>query len=188
MTMDDRRTLAHELDAMQQLLKELEIRYEQYFAGIERREPTADRQVFARKVRQFTNRHIVWTDLQFRYQNLASRFMSYCQYWDRILRLMDEGKYHRHTAKRPDKPPAAQHPAAQHPAATPTLEADRLYQQMLEARKSCGLSGAGPSPEKIASLLDQQREQIRNRFGDKAVEFSVEVNEGKPRIKVRFKD
>jgi hypothetical protein len=183
--MDDRRTIAHELDAMQHLLKELEIRYEQYFAGIERREPAADRKALTRKVRHFTNRHIVWTDLQFRYQGLASRFMSYCQYWDRILRLMDEGKYHRHTAKRQRKPSLAQQPEG---GSAPSREADQLYQQMLQARKNCGLAGEGPSPEKIASFLASQREQIRSRYGDKPVEFSVGIHEGKPRIKVRFKD
>jgi hypothetical protein len=183
--MDDRRTIAHELDAMQQLLKELEIRYEQYFAGIERREPAADRKILARKVRHFTHRHIVWTDLQFRYQGLASRFMSYCQYWDRILRLMDEGKYHRHTTKLQRKPSSPQ-PSASTPA--PPSEADRLYEQMLQARKNCGLAGEGPSPEKIASFIDSQREQIRSRYGDKPVEFSVDILEGKPRIKVRLKN
>lgn len=183
--MDDRRAIAQELDTVQQLLKELEIRYEQYFAGIERREPTADRKALARKIRHFTNRHIVWTDLQFRYQGIASRFMSYCQYWDRILRLMDEGKYHRHTAKRQRKPPLSQKSDS---ASAPPSEADLLHQQMRQARKNCGLDGEGPSPEKIASFLDSQREQIRSRYGDKPVEFSVDIHAGKPRIKVRFKN
>ena len=37
--MNERRTLAKELDDIQQELKELEVLYEQYFAGLERREP-----------------------------------------------------------------------------------------------------------------------------------------------------
>ena len=181
--MDDRRNIAHELDNMQQMLKELEIRYEQYFAGIERREPSNDRKNLSRKIRHFVNRHIVWTDLQFRYQGIASRFMSYCQYWDRILRLMDEGKYHRHTAKLQRNPSATDKKTA-----PPINEAEQLHEQMRQARKNCGLSGAGPDPGKIASFLNEQREKIRSRYGDKAVEFSIEVHEGKPRIKARFKN
>lgn len=182
--MDDRRKVAHELDDMQFMMKELEIRYEQYFAGLERREPVNDRNNLARKVRQFTNRHIVWTDLQFRYQGIATRFMSYSQYWDRILRLMDEGKYHRHTTKLKGKtsPPGKPVPAQSQ------TEAERLYAQMSTARKSCGLAGEGPSPEKIASFLEAQREQIRSRYGDKPVEFSIDTQDGKPKIKVRFKN
>ena len=49
-------------------MKELEVRYEQYFAGIERREPYNERRNLARRLRQFTNRAIVWTELKFRYQ------------------------------------------------------------------------------------------------------------------------
>ncbi len=44
--MDEKRSLAHELDEIQQELKELEIRYEQYFAGIERREPYNERKIW----------------------------------------------------------------------------------------------------------------------------------------------
>lgn len=182
--MDDRRKTANELDAIQQLLKELEIRYEQYFAGIERREPVADRNDLARRIRHFTNRHIVWTDLKFRYQGLSSRFMSYCQYWDRILRLMDEGKYHRHTAKLSGKMADAPNRPPPGPASG---EAEQLYQQMRLARQQCGLGGETPSPEKIADFLAKQREQIRSRFGDKPVEFNVDIQDGKPRIRVRVK-
>jgi len=170
--MDERRQLAQELDEIQQLVKELEIHYEQYFAGIERREPYNKRKDIVRRIRHFTNRHIVWTDLKFRYQSIASRFMSYGQYWDRILRLIDEGKYHRHTAKlnataplvRPDRTTTID----------PIAEADKLQQELSQARKTCGLSGEGPSAEKVANYLANQREKIRARYGDKPVFVDIE--------------
>jgi hypothetical protein len=176
--MDERRQLAQELDEIQQLIKELEIRYEQYFAGIERREPFNERKDIARRIRHFTNRHIVWTDLKFRYQGLASRFMSYGQYWDRILRLIDEGKYHRHMAK------AQSSAATKRKPLDPATEATRLQQELSKARKSCGLSGNAPSTEKVARFLASQREKIRERYGDKPVEFSIDTSGEKPRIKV----
>ncbi len=178
--MDERHQIAHELDEIQQLLKELEIRYEQYFAGIERREPLNDRKEIARRIRHFTNRHIVWTDLKFRYQGIASRFMSYGQYWDRILRLMDEGKYHRHVAKAQSTTAARTNKNPPDPAA----EANRLQQELSKARKNCGLSGDAPSAEKVARFLASQREKIRERYGDKPVEFSIDTSGEKPRIKV----
>ncbi len=183
--MNERRQLANELDEMQQEMKELEIRYEQYFAGSERREPVNARKDLARRIRYFTNRHIVWTDLKFRYQGITSRFMSYCQYWDRILRLIDEGKYHRHLAKMNTLPLASQSSSA----GTSDLrtEAAKLQQQLLQARKSCGLSGDGPSAEKVADFLATQREKIHSRYGDRPVEFSIDTSDGKPRIKVSLK-
>lgn len=180
--MDDRRKMIRELDEIQSELKGLEVRYEHYFAGIERREPLSQRQNMARRLRQFTNRQIVWTDLKFRYQNLASRFMSYGQYWDRILRLIDEGKYHRHTTKlgQSDAPKSKPDPA-------PDREAEQLRQELTQARKNQGLTGDAPSTEKVASFLAEQKEKIRQRFGNSPVKFSIDTSGAKPRIKVSLK-
>ena len=180
--MDERRELAHELDEIQQQIKELEIRYEQYFAGIERREPYNERKDIGRRIRRFTNRHIVWTDLKFRYQGITSRFMSYGQYWDRILRLIEEGKYHRHTAKL-NSGSTTLH-SGKTKIIDPKVEAAKLQKELSQARKSCGLSGEGPSADKVASFLAAQRERIRSRYGDKPVKFSIDTSGEKPRIKV----
>jgi hypothetical protein len=177
--MDERQQLAQELDQMQDELKELEIRYEQYFSGIERREPYNERRNLERRLRHFTNRTIVWTDLKFRYQSLASRLMSYKQHWDRILRLIDEGKYHRHLAKIPTTK------AKQKIVPDPQQEVAKLQQQLIQARKNCGINSEAPSVEKVAAFLKAQREKIRSRYGDRQVEFSVDTSDGKPRIKVR---
>ncbi len=183
--MDERRVLALELDEIQQQMKELEIRYEQYFAGVEKREPYNERKALARRIRHYTNRRIVWTDLKFRYQGLASRLASYSHYWDRILRLIDEGKYHRHTSKiNAPKPPAAPDLAA---TGANRDEAKRLQQELAAARDACGIAGNAPSAEKVAAFLDAQREKIRQRYGDKAVAFSIDTSDGKPRIKVSLK-
>ena len=183
--MDERRQLIQELDEIQQAVKELEIRYEQYFAGIERREPYNERKAIVRRIRHFTNRHIVWTDLKFRYQSIASRFMSYGQYWDRILRLIDEGKYHRHTSKL--KTTATASPASKISIIDPKKEAVKIQLELSQARKTCGLTGDGPSAEKVANYLANQREKIRARYGDKPVEFSIDSSGDKPRIKVSLK-
>ncbi|MEA3543819.1 MAG: MXAN_5187 C-terminal domain-containing protein [Thermodesulfobacteriota bacterium] len=183
--MDERRQLAQELDEIQRQIKELEIHYEQYFAGVEKREPYNERKSIARKIRHFTHRHIVWTDMKFRYQGIASRFMSYGQYWDRILRLIEEGKYHRHTTRLQAAPPSAHSRIAK--IIDPKIEAEKLQQELSRARKSCGLSGDGPSTEKVASFLAAQREKIRSRYGDKSIEFSIDASGEKPRIKISLK-
>jgi len=184
--MNERRNLGYELDELQQQMKELEIHYEKYFAGVEKREPYRNRTELARRLRFYTNRRIVWTDLKFRYQGLLARFMSYCQYWDRILRLIDEGKYHRHTAKLSQTPGTSGSSAAG-TATTPRTELDRLQRELQQARQACGLNGDAPSISKIAAFLDAQREKIRNRYGDRPVEFSIDSSSGKPSIKVSLK-
>ncbi len=181
--MDERRQLAQQLDGIQHRIKELEIRYEQYFAGLERREPFYERRDISKLLRQFTNRHIVWTDLKFRYQSISSRFMSYGQHWDRILRQMDEGKYHRHTAKLKSSPAQPTKPKT----VDPQSEAAKLQQELSRARASSGLASGAPSAEKIASFLVAQREKIRSRYGDRPVVFSIDTSGDKPRIKASLK-
>ncbi len=183
--MNEKRLLGKELDDIQQEQKDLEIRYEQYFAGVEKREPLQDRKNLARRLRHYTNRRIVWTDLKFRYQGMLSRFMTYCQYWDRILRLIDEGKYHRHTAKL--HAPVIQEKEKPAAGGSSQTEAERLQRELAAARNSCGLSGAAPSAKQVADFLDTQREKIRERYGDREIVFSIDSSDGKPRIKVSLK-
>ncbi len=188
--MDERRIIDQALSEIQQEMKELEIRYEQYFAGVEKREPQRERTALARRIRHFTNRPIFQTDVKFRYHGLASRFHSYAQYWDRILRLMDEGKYHRHLAKKPILPkPVNQSPAesCHQPTERTPDEADCLLSALTAARTECGQQGPTPTREKVAQFLEVQKKKIQEKFGDRPVEFLVDSSSGKPQIKVRLK-
>lgn len=177
--MKKRHNVTQDLDSFQARLKDLEIRYEQYFAGVEKREPYRERKDLSRELRQYNPQLITQTDLKFRYHGLTARLASYSQYWDRILRLIDEGKYHRHLTKGGSTQQARTAPA------TAASEAEKLHREFLDARKSCGLSAESPGPEKIAAFLSTQREKIRQKYGERPVEFVVDTRDGKPRIKVR---
>lgn len=187
--MDERKSIGRELGLIEQTLKELEITFEQYFAGVEKRAPVKEREDLARRLLRFANRRIIQTDLRFRYQNLATRFHQYCGHWDRILRLIDEGRYERHLAKVKNPAPAPKDtsPAAPAAKATPEPELERIYNELLAARDGCRLTGAAPGRDQIAAFLEGQREKIREKFGDREVEFRVAIEEGKPKIKVRAK-
>jgi hypothetical protein len=176
--MHERDDISRELGAIELQMKELEILYEQYFAGVEKRAPEKLRQELSQRLRRFANRRIIQSNLRFRYQNLATRFHSYSGHWDRILRLMEEGRYHRQTIAAPPKPPAATERVS---------EADAVYRDLLRAHKSSNLQGPLPERQKVEQFLAQQKEKIREKFGERAVEFRVEMEEGKPKIKVRAK-
>lgn len=177
--MNDRQAIDRQLVRIERDLRELEIRYEQYFAGVEKREPMQDRDALAKRLRRLANRHIVQTDLRFRYQNSATRFHTYCGHWDRILRLMDEGRYTRLVARPTSGTPSSK--------SRPESETDTVYRQLLEARTACKIEGEVPSREKVAAFLAQQSKKIQQKFGDRKVEFTVVAQDGKPKIKVRAK-
>jgi len=185
---DDRKRINRELEQIEHDMKTLEIAYEQYFSGIEKREPMKDRETLTKRIRQFANRRIMQTDLRFKYQNLATRFHSYNGYWERILKLMDEGKYHRNASQvtkptglknQPGKPAAA--------AASGGSEVDSVYNDLMAARKNCNIAGKAPDRAQVASMLEKQKAAIREKFGDRPVAFKVETRDGKPRIVVKAK-
>ena len=178
--MNERDTIARELANIEQGIKELEILYEQYFAGVEKREPIKHREKLIKQLRRFVNRRITQTDLRFKSQNLATRFHSYSGYWDRILRLIDEGRYVRQTTRAKSSTDVG-------PAEASPNDAEAVYQDLLAARAACKIEGAVPNRQQVAAFLDQQKNKIREKFGDRKVEFMVVTEDGKPKIKARAK-
>lgn len=170
------------LNQLEKDLKELEIAYEQYFLGIDKRSPEQVRTKYTTRLRKMLTYYIPQTDLRYRLNGISSRFNSYCGYWDRIQRLIDEGKYERHTAR-------IQRRAETQPADLITAHAidpvDGLYEQLVEAHQSCKMRP--PKKEQVARFLAKQEEAIKKRFGDKPVDFVVVTEAGKPKIKVRAK-
>jgi hypothetical protein len=185
---DDRKRIGRELENIEHEMKSLEIAYEQYFSGLEKREPMKDREELTKRIRQFANRRIMQTDLRYKYQNLATRFHSYNGYWNRILKLMDEGKYHRN-ASQVTKPTGTKNQAPQTAAASSGggNEVDSVYNDLMAARKNCNIGGSAPDKKQVASMLEKQKAKIKEKFGDRQVAFRVETRDGKPRIVVKAK-
>ena len=173
------------LNQAEKELKELEIAYEQYFLGLEKRSPEQLRSKFTLRLRKFITLHIPQTDLRYRLNGISSRFNSYCGYWDRIQRLIDEGKYERHTSRiqRRTSEGTSQPEASVNDRSIDPV--DSLYEQLVQAHQSCKMRP--PNRDQVASFLSKQAETIKQRFGDTQVDFVVVTESGKPKIKVRAK-
>lgn len=130
--------IPEDIHQFEQGLNELIIKYEQYFLGIEKREPLRLRETVDRLARKHSAVKIVNTMLNFKYTSLVSRYASYRQYWDRILRLMEEGRYSRDRFRMAIHERSAPK-ARQHEPPPPGNEAEDLYHQFVEARRSCNL-------------------------------------------------
>ena len=182
--MGSREQITELLNQLEHDLKTLEIAYEKYFLGTEKRAPEKERQKITLRMRKMITHYIPQTDLRYKLQSIASRFNSYCGYWDRILRLIDEGRYERHTSRilrsESFKPPTDK--VAAEKIGNPV---DNLYEELVTAHRDCELRP--PNREQVASFLSKQKEAIQKRFGDKQVDFVVVTEAGKPKIKVRAK-
>ncbi|OEU76305.1 MAG: hypothetical protein BA869_11150 [Desulfuromonadales bacterium C00003107] len=179
--MPERQILLRALDNIGVDLRELEILYERYFSGMEKREPLRQREALQKRLRQFVNRRIMKTDLRFRYESLAARYHTYTGHWDRILRLMDEGRYERHTGAQRAALPVNPEKASQQ------NENESTYQQMLKAHQECSLGRPAPSRQQFDAYLAKQRSSLEKKFGGQKVEFRVVTEAGKPKITARPK-
>jgi len=176
--------IPEDIAQLEQGLQELIIKYEQYFLGLEKREPLRLLETVDRLARKYANVKIVNTMLNFKYQSLVSRLNSYRTYWNRILRLMEEGKYSRDRFRMRVHEREAHHPA---PEQSPHAhdESEELYRQFIEARRSCGLPVESISKEMVASAVERQRPAIMTKYGIDQVEFRVVIENGVPKIKAR---
>lgn len=183
--MGSREQITTLLNQFENDLKALEIAYEKYFLGTEKRSPEQQRQKITLRMRKMITYYIPQTDLRFRLKSISSRFNSYCAYWDRIQRLIEEGRYERHTSRiqrYANRKVSVQDSAEPAPSASPI---DSLYEKLVDAHQSCQLRP--PNRDQVASFLAKQEQAIKKRFGDKPVDFEVVTESGKPKIKVRAK-
>jgi hypothetical protein len=80
-------------------LERLKVLYEQYFMGIEKREPRVPHHEVVRLMRELDAVRINNTRLRYRYRSLVQRFNTYRTYWNRTIRAIDNGTYHRDLAR-----------------------------------------------------------------------------------------
>ena len=180
--------IPEDIAQFEQNLGELIIKYEQYFLGLEKREPLRLLQEVERASRRYMPANIVNTMHRFRYNSLIARFNSYRQYWNRIVRLMEEGKYSRDQFRMKLHLREGNSGKHHHPPEPPQdPEVERLFQQYIEARKACHLPTGNITPDLISSAIEKQKPILAEKYHCQQVEFKVVIEDGKPKIKARPK-
>ena len=179
--------LPEDIARLEHDLRELVIRYEQYFCGIEKREPLALLEEVERCARRYQNTAITNSMYKFKYNSLVATLSVHRQKWSRTCRLIEEGKYtrdrfrmslhQRHASERPV-------PA---PGAPPENPLERIYRDFLSASKACNLPVEQLTLEKIAAAIERQKPAILEKYRCSDVEFAVVIEGGKPRLKARPK-
>ena len=87
------------INEFQRKLDRLKVLYEQYFMGIEKREPLIPLKDVIRIMRELDNVQLRNTGLKFRFRGLVQKLNSYKTYWNRTLRAIENGTYHRDLAR-----------------------------------------------------------------------------------------
>jgi hypothetical protein len=178
---------AEELTELDEAIVNLQVLYEKYFLGIDRRPPEQERKRVSQKTREMRTTNIRNTALKFKINTLFAKLLSFERMWDRTLREIEDGTYKRDVFKaklREKDRDEGGGPAR--PAPAPTISdanLRRLYDTYLVAKKRCGESTAGISFDSIASRIRAQVPELMQKHKAKNIEFKVVIKGGKAILK-----
>jgi len=168
------------LDLLDYELSALKQQYDLFFQGGRRGEPTRERKELEGRILALSRRSIINTTDQLRFSNIQGRYWSYSNLWTRTVRDLEEGRLRRDATGMLTRL-GTEKPAVKDPVDSGHI--DRVAQELLEARRTCGLSG---DPAELAALresLASRAKEISASSGGKKVEFRVSIEEGKPKVK-----
>jgi hypothetical protein len=187
-----------ELDVLERSLKQLQIEWEKFFGGVEKKPPNEMRGKVEVLIKKYAYAELRNNTERFRYQMLSSRYATFNELWNKRLRAIEEGRplglhgvHERHAAPPPVFTPA---PAARTSGGSGEVrvkdpggdaEAMRsLFDRFLEARKAAGEAGAVKF-ESFQKVISQQAARILSEKGAQAVDFRLETKDGKVSLKAK---
>lgn len=178
--------IAEDVTILDQKLSDLIKKYEQYFIGLEKREPLQLLGEVEKLVRRYTGTPINNTMYKHRFTMLVARLNTYREHWNRILKLMEEGRYSRDRfisdlhLRQKSKPERQEGEA---PVANADADIDRLVHEFREARRACNLPVEMITRELVAATIEKQKPALAAKLGTENVAFRVVIEDGKPKLK-----
>jgi hypothetical protein len=179
--------IADDIILLDQKMNELISRYEKYFIGLEKREPLQLLGEVEKLVRRYSGVPINNTMYKHRFTMLVARLNTYREHWNRILKLMEEGRYSRDRfisnlhLRQKDKPGSVEPDIPQ--ASSAEADLNRLVHEFREARKACSLPEDKITRELLAATIERQRPALAAKLGTENFVFRVVIEEGKPKLK-----
>ena len=84
--------LGEDLDQIEKAIKQLQIEWEKFFGGVERKPPNDLKARVEALIRRYASAEIRNNTERFRYQNLTARYNTFNEMWGKRLRALEEGR------------------------------------------------------------------------------------------------
>lgn len=209
-------TIDEELSLLESQLRRLKIEYEVYFSNPAKKPPTDVEWKVLSLLRKFSDGGRMGFQQRFRYNEMAQRYAIYSDLWRKKGRIREEGYRRPQDALLSVQGvrPVEEHESPHHPAygvghgaavavATASVEdgpltvqcsdartepaqVEKLYNALTAAKKKAGESVSG-NLDSFALFVQKKTDQIRKQHDCQSVEYSVEVEGGKVRLKAKAK-
>jgi hypothetical protein len=201
-------TVDEELTTLESQLRRLKIEYEIFFSNPQKRPPSDLEWKVLALLRKFSDGGHMNFSQRFRYNAIAQRYAIYSDLWRKKGRIREEGYRRPQDALlsvqgvrlEEHEAPAHKvyglshaHDGATEPfvvhCADPGAErekVEKLFIALSDAKKKAGENVSG-SLESFSSFVQKKTDQLRKQYGCQAVEYSVDVADGKVKLTAKAK-
>ena len=187
--------LQDDLDRIDVMLRQLQVKWELFFNGAERKPPSELQTQVDTLIKRLSNGEIRNNGDRFRFQGLSARYTTFNELWQKRLRAREEGRaFGMHGLKAEKLPPpvpplvaARAEPPLEFRVSDPSRDAvavRALYERYVEERRQTGEPGA-PAFEAFQALIGKQAQKILADKGAAAVSFRLETKDGKVSLKAK---
>jgi len=191
-----------ELDKLEEDIRKLKNKYDQFFAGIQKFPPMHERRVLEVYIHELGKQKIRDNTRRFRHGQLLTRYNQLRELWGRRMREREEGPldFRRRSAllNAPSLPPAPkpgelQEPRVTLPKADPYVrvatgangdEIQRLYGDIEKEHLRLGKL-PNITIEQLRTMVQKQSEFVREKYHVAVVAFRVDVVDGKVKLKAK---
>ncbi|HKO55531.1 MAG TPA: MXAN_5187 C-terminal domain-containing protein [Thermoanaerobaculia bacterium] len=188
-----------ELDTLEENIRKLKNRYDQFFAGIQKFPPMQERRNVEVFIYEIGKQRMRDNARRFRYNTLLTRYNQFREMWARKMREREEGPldFRRRQAAMSAAPSVPREPPPPQPvtsrAADPYVkvapgtngeEIRRLYDQIEQKHHELGKMPS-ITMEQLDSMVRKQSELVRSKYNVNAVAFRVDVVDGKVKLKAK---
>jgi hypothetical protein len=201
--------LAEDLERIEKMIRQLQIEWEKFFGGLEKKPPVDLRMKLEQIIRRYAGIELRNNQERFRYQSLTARYNTFNELWNKKLRAIEEGRVpglhvtrailqHVPAAALPPEPaPTPAAPPPMRPGVADGLKEYRiqnpvgdglmvkaLYRQFVDERRKAGETAA-VNYDSFEKLIGQQASRILTEKGAAAVDFRIESKDGKVSLKAK---
>ena len=186
-----------ELDKLEEDIRKLKNKYDQFFTGITKVPPSFERHQVEAFIHEMNKQKMRDNTRRFRFNTILSRYNQFRELWGRKIREREEGPldFRRRqaamSADPPPPPPSASRVTsdASDPYVKMTLETNgdeirRLHAEIEREHSKMG-KAANVTLEQLTRMIQQQTDVVRAKYKVKTVAFRVETVDGKVKLKAK---
>ncbi len=190
--------LEEELKQIAEGLRQLKVQYDRYFMGLDRIPPLRARADLERLIRDSRLGKSHKTGVKFRFRNMRQSLISNATRWDRIMRLIEEGKFKRDRSALQgmgvrtieDEPqqdaPTTRRDGARAEAGTEAPEdpTRKVFETWQAAQSQLG-NNANVDYDRFRDKLERQKQEQISKHGYKDVAYAVRIKDGRVALVAR---